>query len=433
MKLRRLYKNELTTLFTQERSHEQFFDNEVHGCGSEPQLPEAARQHLARWHMPELGFRNYWYPVMLASDLAKRPVRRRLLGEDIAFWRDGGKVNAIADRCLHRGASLSRGHIRFPGSGTLSCPYHGWTYDGQGQLRACIQEGPNSVMPGKVKTKAYPVEERLNMIWVWIGDMEPVDVEEDLPLAMKVPGAESLIHFTKVWTTNWALLFDNFIDGLHAPYLHRLSPQFLLRRLQYRVVDGRPRFHFVEHDHKALEASHVRAPNTEGLVYQMDFPGLGKFPINNWWRIRSPKTKPKTNFIPNVAPGSFLHVLPCYVHTVHKTLYFTQFIIPIDRFHLYNMCALTGEFKGLNKLSWKLYYKIFSITHDRMFIGQDHRVLRYSAFGPERLSPMDQDVIYWRKFAVRNARGYMQSQKSNGQDMVFPDESAEFNTLRESF
>src|SRR5262245_54030780 len=186
MKLRRLYKNELTTLFTQERSHEQFFDNEVHGCGSEPQLPEAARQHLARWHMPELGFRNYWYPVMLASDLAKRPVRRRLLGEDIAFWRDGGKVNAIADRCLHRGASLSRGHIRFPGSGTLSCPYHGWTYDGQGQLRACIQEGPNSVMPGKVKTKAYPVEERLNVIWVWIGDMDPVPVEDDLPLAMKV-------------------------------------------------------------------------------------------------------------------------------------------------------------------------------------------------------------------------------------------------------
>ena len=74
----------------------------------EPQLPEEAREHLARWHMPEQGFRNYWYPVMLASELRQASrSKRRLLGEDIAFWRDGGKVNAIADRCPHRGASIS--------------------------------------------------------------------------------------------------------------------------------------------------------------------------------------------------------------------------------------------------------------------------------------------------------------------------------------
>jgi hypothetical protein len=78
------------------------------------------------------------------------------------------------------------------------------------------------------------------------------------------------------------------------------------------------------------------------------------------------------------------------------------------------MCALTGEFKGFQKWAWRFYYKIFSITHDRLFIGQDHRVLRYSTFGPEHLSPLDQDVVYWRKFAVRNARGYMKDQKTNG-------------------
>jgi hypothetical protein len=165
----------------------------------------------------------------------------------------------------------------------------------------------------------------------------------------------------------------------------------------------------------------------------MDFPGLGKFPVNNWWRIRSPKTKPKTNFIPNIAPGSFLHVLPSYVQTVHKKLYFTQFIIPIDRFHLYNMCALTGELKGFDKLAWKIYYNVFSITHDRMFIGQDHRVLRNATFGTEHLSPMDQDVIYWRKFATRNARGYMKNQKPDGKEKNSSNENASYNTLREAF
>ena len=72
--------------------------------------------------------------------------------------------------------------------------------------------------------------------------MEPVSIEEDLPIAMKVPEATSLVHFTSVWSTNWAFLFDNFIDGLHAPYLHRLSPQFLLRRLQYRARRRPPPF-----------------------------------------------------------------------------------------------------------------------------------------------------------------------------------------------
>src|SRR5262249_24383604 len=67
--------------------------------------------------------------------------------------------------------------------------------------------------------------------------------------------------------------------------------------------------------------------------------------------------------------------------------------------------------------------------HDRLFIGQDHRVLRYSTFGPEHLSPLDQDVVYWRKFAVRNARGYMKNEKSR--NVPFPDEQGEINSLGE--
>ena len=134
MKVRRLFKNEFLTLLTQGETHESLFEKEIHGHVAQPPLPEAAREHLERWQIPEMGFRNYWYPVIRSKHLKTGPIRRRLLGEDIVFWRDGGKVNALADRCPHRGASLSRGHIRFPGSGTISCPYHGWTFDGTGQL-----------------------------------------------------------------------------------------------------------------------------------------------------------------------------------------------------------------------------------------------------------------------------------------------------------
>jgi hypothetical protein len=83
----RFFKNELFTLLTQEQTHESFFEKEVHGRSSEPELPEEARQHLARWHMPEQGFRNYWYPVMLAKDL----MLIRLFQQDTTYsvraWR----------------------------------------------------------------------------------------------------------------------------------------------------------------------------------------------------------------------------------------------------------------------------------------------------------------------------------------------------------
>ena len=87
----------------------------------------------------------------------------------------------------------------------------------------------------------------------------------------------------------------------------------------------------------------------------------------------------------------------------------------------------------MRKHAWRLYYEVFRVTHDRMFIGQDHRVLRYSRFGPERLSPMDQDVVYWRKFAVRNARGYLKEGPFKASGPSSPDDGEEYNNLREAF
>jgi len=111
----RLFKNELFTLLTQEQTHESFFEKEVHGRSSEPELSEEARQHLARWHMPEQGFRNYWYPVMLAKDLSHGPgaapfVGRRycLLARRRQSARDRRPLPAPRRKPIARPRSLSR-------------------------------------------------------------------------------------------------------------------------------------------------------------------------------------------------------------------------------------------------------------------------------------------------------------------------------------
>src|SRR3970040_1607083 len=58
--------------------------------------------------------RRYWLPVAVAGELTeKNPTKLvRILGEDLVLFRDlKGRVGLIADRCSHRGASLSYGRV----------------------------------------------------------------------------------------------------------------------------------------------------------------------------------------------------------------------------------------------------------------------------------------------------------------------------------
>ncbi|NIO07171.1 MAG: Rieske 2Fe-2S domain-containing protein, partial [Deltaproteobacteria bacterium] len=65
----------------------------------------------------------------------------KVLGEDLVlFPGKDGKVAALMDRCPHRGTMLSRGRVLFPG--TVSCGYHGWTFNESGDCVAAIVEGP---------------------------------------------------------------------------------------------------------------------------------------------------------------------------------------------------------------------------------------------------------------------------------------------------
>src|SRR5262245_18418858 len=74
----------------------------------------------ARFKVPVPGFRNYWYPALLSRQLRSKPKRVTMLGEHLVIWRENNNVYALADRCAHRGARLSRGKCEFPGSGTIT-------------------------------------------------------------------------------------------------------------------------------------------------------------------------------------------------------------------------------------------------------------------------------------------------------------------------
>ena len=121
-------------------------------------IPKGASGIGVHDFVPETGYREYWYPGVMATDIGKKPVALRLLEEQIVFFRDTkNEVVALSDICPHRGAFLSGGIGKAPMNdefkGFIVCPYHGYTFDGEGQVcgrayrRARIQTGPQASRP----------------------------------------------------------------------------------------------------------------------------------------------------------------------------------------------------------------------------------------------------------------------------------------------
>ncbi|MCZ6874000.1 MAG: Rieske 2Fe-2S domain-containing protein, partial [bacterium] len=127
----------------------------------------------------ELGLRNYWYPALFSHELPEGEMQPlTLLGERLFFKRIDGKVYCIEDRCLHRGVPFSARPECYT-KHTLTCWYHGFTYDWRdGRLVQILTEA-DSALPGKVRLNAYPTAEVKQVIFVWIGDGKPVDLRED--------------------------------------------------------------------------------------------------------------------------------------------------------------------------------------------------------------------------------------------------------------
>ncbi len=106
-----------------------------------------------------------WYVVARTHELsAKKPVRRWVNGMPIALYLEQGEVRALVDRCPHRGAPLSQGRIR---DGRIECPYHGWQFNGAGELCAmpCLTDAPP-----KVSAKTLKVSVKRGLVFVGIGE-----------------------------------------------------------------------------------------------------------------------------------------------------------------------------------------------------------------------------------------------------------------------
>src|SRR5438552_17079725 len=118
--------------------------------------------------------RRYWHPVALAEEIPPggAPIPVRVMGEDLVLFRDeAGKPGLLGLHCAHRGADLSYGRVE---DGGLRCIYHGWLYDIHGKVIDMPGEtGGGENFRDSIRHKAYPCEERGEVIFAYMGHGKP--------------------------------------------------------------------------------------------------------------------------------------------------------------------------------------------------------------------------------------------------------------------
>ena len=164
-------------------------------------------------------FINFWYPAELSEVLQSKPVKCRILGQNLVLFRDsGGVARCLSNICVHRCASLANGWTK---DGRVVCPYHGWEYNGDGRCEHIPSLGRlKEINMPRARVDSYPTQERYGIVFVFLGDLP----EEERPPLMEIeqwgqPGWRSTITSYQ-WKANYRRLIENALDFSHPEFVH---------------------------------------------------------------------------------------------------------------------------------------------------------------------------------------------------------------------
>ena len=169
-------------------------------------------------------------------------------GEPILVLRDqDGIVRAMSNVCRHRMSTLleGRGTTR-----SIVCPYHAWTYNLDGTLRAAPAMTRND---GFCKDRIALPPVRCE---VWLGWIMVTLNPDAPPVADRLAGVSDLIGPFQMeayvesfreefrWATNWKVLAENFMESYHLPVCHAGTIGGHVDLLKMSCPEGLPAFNF---------------------------------------------------------------------------------------------------------------------------------------------------------------------------------------------
>ena len=162
---------------------------------------------------------NAWYVAAQSGRIDERLLPLTLLGDNLLFYRNSeNKVVALEDACPHRKMPLSMGKRV---GDAVQCGYHGLTFDAAGR---CIHAPTQDKIPGNAMVRSYPVVEKYNLVWIWMGQPELADEAKILQLAdFDDPGWGLTDGGMLECQCHYLYLLDNLLDPSHVAWVHQTS------------------------------------------------------------------------------------------------------------------------------------------------------------------------------------------------------------------
>lgn len=137
-----------------------------------------------------------------------------------------GSVKAFANVCPHRAARLleGSGHVS-----RISCPYHSWTFDADGQLIGApfMNETPGFDM-SSCRLRELSCESWEGFVYVSLSDSAPSFTNSmaglgELVKDFRMGDYVSVFEHEESWSANWKVLVENFMDTYHIHRVHKDS------------------------------------------------------------------------------------------------------------------------------------------------------------------------------------------------------------------
>ncbi|BBY26778.1 aromatic ring-hydroxylating oxygenase subunit alpha [Mycolicibacterium sediminis] len=258
-------------------------------------------------------FEQMWFCAARGADLASPGAFRKVqVGREsvlVVRGRDGA-LNAFLNVCRHRGAMLCT-----EDAGTvnrhLRCPYHAWTYDLDGKLKAAPNLGSltdaNGARISRTEYGLVPValREWLGYAWVCLAD-EPPSFETDVvgTVSARLGDADAVENYgvgglsvgrRVVYDVkaNWKLIIENFMECYHCATIH---PE--LTEVLPEFADGLAAQYFVGHG--ALFGEQVQGFTIDGSAGVDPIPGVSADQDRRYYAI-------------TVRPNVFVSLVPDHV------------------------------------------------------------------------------------------------------------------------
>jgi phenylpropionate dioxygenase-like ring-hydroxylating dioxygenase large terminal subunit len=384
-----------------------------------------------RDRIPALGLTEYWYPAIHARKISyKKPVGRKLLGEDIVFFRGKkGDVVALENWCPHRNGSLSHGKCIF--AGTITCPYHGLTLSEKGEAVAFLGEGPQSKFTGQPGTSArsYPTRTLKGIVFIWMGTGEPAAIEEDVPPEFFDESA--LVQVTEDrWRVNWRASLENLQDG-HVYFVHRNSLELLMQDsaglnlmlhmgANYpptQVVNGRalvfenPRFF------DFVDGNQARKSHSGDQQFQDVYPQFrdGKWPktMNRKYLAQVMGTlrkyfRPHPDWLVDDVEWAQGAHLPSTFRLDYQTHIYSRAVTPDDNEHSWIFYYNTTYPRSTTRRYYNkfIFHGYYNWKQHKNFSGQDKRIVESLNYERphEKFSRSDAFPLAWRRMVIEYAR-----------------------------